>query len=123
MAEERKKWTIEELQEYVGMLRDKCLREPTAKFKVGSRIICKNPMAGLVATQPCTVVSIAYTHMVESGERRYQYILQRDDGRLEAIPVCSEDNYECETMPEWYAGPAKPAEVKKLEEEEKKKWR
>lgn len=65
-----------------------------AKFKVGDRCYCKHPYA-FRSEAPFTIVGITLL-LIPSERKRYCYIVQYDDGVLDAIPVLNEGGYQME---------------------------
>jgi len=71
-----------------------------AKFKVGDRCRCLHHYA-YRQKQPFTIISIATSPMEEYQHKfRYIYIVQYDDGILDAIPVEKEGGYIMEKIEE-----------------------
>lgn len=69
-----------------------------AKFKVGDRCRCLHQYA-FRGKEPFVIVSIA-TSPDEEYERRFRYIyvIQYDDGAIDAIPVGNEGGYNMERI-------------------------
>jgi len=69
-----------------------------ARFKVGDRCQCLHHYA-FRSKKPFTIVSIATSPIEEYELRfRYIYIVQYDDGVLDAIPIEKEGGYEMEKL-------------------------